>query len=240
MKSGFDFIVDSNIPLDTYLNAFLIKAIDDNLNPEEPKQYQEMIIDIKSEPELLELLRLCYWINKCKMAISNSFNNKFNEVKEQLELGGKDKVETSFAKKCKIISKILLNNTIPRWERNLHKTCFLNELNKFRVTVSSFVSEFMLAAISKKEGFDVEFPIKVDSKKVCDIALDSFEVEVKTIFDQTKFSDTADTLSKEIEGTLTKEKVVDHLNDALSKHADIVLLGLDHDLDLVDPENEVR
>lgn len=96
VKSGFDFMVDSNIPLDTYLNAFLIKAIDDNLNPEEPKQYQEMIIDIKSEPELLELLRLCYWINKCKMAISNSFNNKFNEVKEQLELGGKDKVETSF------------------------------------------------------------------------------------------------------------------------------------------------
>ena len=79
---------------------------------------------------------------------------------------GKDKVETSFAK---IISKILLNNTIPRWERNLHKTCFLNELNKFRITVSSFVSEFMLAAMSKKEGFNVEFPIKVDSEKVCDI-----------------------------------------------------------------------
>jgi hypothetical protein len=32
--------------------------------------------------------------------------------------------------------------------------------------------------------------------------------------------------SKEIEGTVTKEKVVDHLNDALSKHADIVFLVL--------------
>jgi hypothetical protein len=226
VRSGFDFLIDCNVPLDTYLNAFLIKSIDDNLNPEQPKQYQEMIIDIKFEPEFLELIRLCYWINKCRMIIHDSFSNKFNEVKEQLELGGKDKLGTRFAKRCKIISKILLNNAIPRWERSLHKTCFLNELNKFRITVSSFLSELMLTAISKQEGFDVEFPIRADSKKVCDIVLNSFEVEVKTIFDQTKFSNTEDTLSKEVEETLTKDKVVDHINDALSKNADIVFLVL--------------
>ena len=94
----------------------------------------------------------------------------------------------------------MLDNTIAPSKINLHKTFFLNDLNQFRITVSSFVSEFMLAAISKKEGFDVEFPIKLDSKKTCDIALNSFDVEVKTILDQTKFSNTEDTLYKEIEG----------------------------------------
>jgi hypothetical protein len=146
VKLGFNFLVANNIPLCTYLNAFLIKSIDDTHNPKKAKEYQDIVIDIESEPEVLELIRLCYWINRCKVTVSNSFNNKFNEVKEQLELGGKDELGTSFAKRRTIISKILLEDTIPRRERTLHKTCFLNELNKFRFIVSSVVSEFMFAA----------------------------------------------------------------------------------------------
>ena len=84
----------------------------------------------------------------------------------------------------------------------------------------------MLAAISKGEGFDVEFPLKPDSGKTCDITLDSFDVEVKTIFDRIEFSSTEETLSKELEGTLKKKKVVDSINDALSKHPDIIFLVL--------------
>src|SRR5690348_7647199 len=34
VSSGFDFLIDCNVPLETYLNAFLIKSIDDSLNPE--------------------------------------------------------------------------------------------------------------------------------------------------------------------------------------------------------------
>jgi hypothetical protein len=50
--------------------------------------------------------------------------------------------------------------------------------------------------------------------------------EVKTILHQIKFSNTEETLSKELEGTLRKKKVVDIVNDALSKHPDIIFLVL--------------
>ena len=226
VKSGFDFLVDSNIPLNTYLNAFLIKSIDDAFNPKSAKEYHDIMIDIKSEPEVLELLRLCYWINRCKPTINNSFNKKFNEVKKQLELGYKDVIGTSFARSCTTISKVLLDDAIPYSERNIHKTHFVNELNKFRIVVSSFVSEFMLAAISKGEGFDVEFPTRLGYEKTCDIILNSFGVEVKTILDQIKFSTTEETLSKEFEETLKKKKVIYSINDALSKHPDIIFLVL--------------
>jgi hypothetical protein len=84
----------------------------------------------------------------------------------------------------------------------------------------------MLAAISREEGFDVEFPLKSDSEKTCDITLDSFDVEVKTILDRIEFSNTEETLSKELEGTLKKKKVVESINDALSKHPDVIFLVL--------------
>jgi hypothetical protein len=78
VKSGFDFVMNSNIHLDTYVNAFLIKSIDDAFNQERTraKEYHDTMIDITYEPEVLELLRLCYWINRCKFIIGNSFNNK--------------------------------------------------------------------------------------------------------------------------------------------------------------------
>jgi hypothetical protein len=228
VKSGFNFLMNSNIHLDTYLNVFLIKSIDDAFNQErtKAKEYHDTMIDITSEPEVLELLRLCYWINRCKAIIGNSFNNKFKEVKEQLELGYKDELAKGFADSCNRISKRLSDDVQSYSEKESHAIDFLNELNKFRITVSSFVSEFMLAAISKEEGFDGEFPLQPDSGKTCDITLDSFDVEVKTIFDRIEFSSTEETPSKELEGTLKKKKVVDSINDALSKHPDIIFLVL--------------
>lgn len=227
VKSGFDFLMNSNIHLETYLNAFLIKSIDDAFNQErtKAKESHDTTIDITSEPEALELLRLCYWINRCKGIIGNSFNNKFNEVKEQLKLGYKDQLAKGFADSCNRISKKLLHDVQSYPERESHVIHFLNELNKFRTTVSSFGSEFMLAAISREEGFDVEFPLKPDSEKTCDITLDSFD-EVKTVLDRIKFLNPEETLSKELEGTLKKKKVVESINDALSKHPDVIFLVL--------------
>jgi hypothetical protein len=45
------------------------------------RNFLEIII-ILNEPEVLELLQLCFWNNRCRMGLGNSFNNKFNEVKE--------------------------------------------------------------------------------------------------------------------------------------------------------------
>ncbi len=194
-KSGWDFLLSHGIPLDTFARAFLINSVDDYLNPEKPKESGEWIIDIKLEPVILEMLRLSLWIDKSKIILS--FNNKFTEIKEQLVLGGKDELVEDFAKRCKLVSKLLLNSRIPRWERIVHKTNFLNELNRFRIVVSSFVSEIMIGAILQMEGFGVEFQVPRDDMRACDMIVNSFKVEVKSIFDQIRFSKTEDTLCKE-------------------------------------------
>jgi hypothetical protein len=171
-------------------------------------------------------LRLSFWINKCRIIPIHSFDVKFKEVKEELALGGNDKLAEGFIKRCRLISKILLNDAIPKWDRDLHKTCFLNELNKFRTTVSSFVSEFMLAAICATEGFEIHFPRPIESEKICDIILNLLNVEVKTILDRIEFANSEETLCKELEEPLKKKKVGDHINDALSKHPDMIFLVL--------------
>lgn len=222
--SGWKFLRANDIPLDMYVKAFLIKSVDDLLNPEQPKEFGDWMIDIKSEPEVLELLRLCFWINKCRLLNYKSFEKKFSEIKDQLALG--NKLGENFAKRCRFISRILLNSNIPQAERNHHKTCFLNELNKFRITVSSFVSEIMICAVLQIEGFVTEFPARDIHKKICDIRVNSHKAEVKTIFDRTKFSETEDTLCKELEATLKKQKIVDQVNDALSKDPDVIFLVL--------------
>jgi hypothetical protein len=103
VKSGFDFLLNSDIHLRTYLNAFLIKSIDDAFNQgrAKAKEYQDTIIDTISEPEVLELLRLCYWINRCMTTIHRSFNNKFDEVKNSLNWDTKMNLQ-------KVLSKVVI------------------------------------------------------------------------------------------------------------------------------------
>ncbi len=55
----------------------------------------------------------------------------------------------------------------------------------------------MIGAILQMEGFGVEFQVPRDDMRACDMIVNSFKVEVKSIFDQIRFSKTEDTLCKE-------------------------------------------
>jgi hypothetical protein len=104
----------------------------------------------------------------------------------------------------------------------------LNELQTLpvRSTVSSLVSEFMCACLTKELGFDVYFNPAGESKS-CDLLVCSFKTEIKTFLDS--FSAGAkleDSLVNEIRHTLRRKKAVCDINDSLSKRAEIVFMFL--------------
>lgn len=226
LKSGFEFLLKEEIPLDIFLRAFLIRTINEQSVKDKPVEFDNDLVYAKSEPEVLELLRLCFWIERSKNTIT-TYNHKFSEVKDQLEFGGKKNLDKKFSSECKIFSKILLDPLIPIWEKEIHKIYFFKILDEFRFKISSFLSEIMLAVILKEYGFDVEFPILFNDKRVCDLIINSFNAEVKTIFDQSKNVICENTLNKEILETLKRKKIINpHINDALSKNPHMIFLNL--------------
>jgi hypothetical protein len=83
---GWKFLVNENIPLDVYAKAFYVKSLYVWLEHNPKKNIQvNSDTDISNilETEPLEILRLCYWINRCKQIIidKKSFEYKFDEIK---------------------------------------------------------------------------------------------------------------------------------------------------------------
>jgi hypothetical protein len=86
---GWKILANENIPLIIYTKAFYITSLFSWLYHDPGKNVEVnrgTVINNILEPESSELLRLCYWIDKCKRIIvdENSFQAKFNEVKATL------------------------------------------------------------------------------------------------------------------------------------------------------------
>jgi hypothetical protein len=140
------------------------------------------------EPESLELLRLCYWINKSRQIITdrNSFEAKFNEVRVSLRFENETEFREQLNRKLTIFGRIIKDVTISVWERELHTKELVTELElgPFRSNISSFVPEFMLAALVQEAGFDVSFIATSTVAKTCDLLVKkSYKAEVKTFLD---------------------------------------------------------
>ena len=71
------------------------------------------------EPETSELLRLCYWINRCKQTITDkkSFENKFIEIRDSLSFQNQIQFKALTNRKLVIFGKIMKDVKIPLWER---------------------------------------------------------------------------------------------------------------------------
>ena len=178
------------------------------------------------EPETSEILRLCYWINKCKQIIidKRSFEYKFDEIKCSLCFKNQLEVKKQTDRKLIISSRIMKDATIPYWERKLHAEELVIDLENFRSNISSVIPELMLATLVREAGFDVKFirPIKgIKGIKTCDLIIESHKAEVKTFLDgYTEGTKVQSELLKEIKGTLKRQKAVNDINDSLLKKAE--------------------
>ena len=86
VMEGWKLLVNDNIPIDIYANAFYVNSLYTWLahNAKENIQANEEI-DISNilEPESVEVLRLGYWVNKCKQIITDkeTVQSKLIEIK---------------------------------------------------------------------------------------------------------------------------------------------------------------
>jgi len=86
---GWKLLADENISLIIYTKAFYIASLFSWLyhdRDENVEVNRDAVINNILEPESSELLRLCYWIDKCRQIIvdENSFQAKINDVKTNL------------------------------------------------------------------------------------------------------------------------------------------------------------
>jgi hypothetical protein len=229
---GWKLLVNESIPIDIYLKAFFFFSLDSSLKhviENDTKVDEETYISIILEPLVLELLRLCYWIHKCKGTLDQkSFAAKFAEVKDNLIFRDVKEYREDLNRKFRNFGKLMANRSIPRWERELYEKELIIELEfrQFRSNISSFVPEFMSAALMKEAGFDIDFIATAEEKR-CDLLLNSFKIEVKTFLDRSNEAIKVEkSLSEEILETLKREKAIRDIRDALCKKPDIVLVFL--------------
>ncbi len=92
----------------------------------------------------------------------------------------------------------------------------------------SFVSEFMCASLVNYAGFNTSFVQSTNSSKKCDLLIDSYFIEIKTAIDDFRYGTKIDDdLICELHGTLTIDKIVNALGDALQKeNLDLVMLNV--------------
>jgi hypothetical protein len=84
---GWDLLINENIPVDIYTKAFYVTSLHIWLFRNATKDIHvndETYISNVIEPTSLELLRLCYWINRSKQIVADkgSFQTKLYEVKD--------------------------------------------------------------------------------------------------------------------------------------------------------------
>lgn len=97
---------------------------------------------------------------------------------------------------------------------------------QFRSNISSYVPEFMSAALIKRAGFEIDFIPTADEKR-CDFHINPFKVEVKTFLDRTNPRiKLEESLSTEILETLKRKKTIRDIEDSLSKKSDITIIFL--------------
>jgi hypothetical protein len=222
---GWKILANENILLIIYTKPFYITLFswlyhDPDKNVEVNRH---TVINNILEPESSELLRLCYWIDKCKRIIvdENSFQAKFNDVKSNLRFQNEEESKEQINRKLTVFGRIIQDETISAWERELNAANLVRELQPFRSNVSRFVPEFMLAVLAQEAGFHVQFISADTGSKTSDLVINSYKTEVKTFLDSYNENVKMEPTLKEIACPLKRNKAVCDINDSLLKRSEI-------------------
>jgi hypothetical protein len=232
VMDGWKFLLNENIPLNMYAKALYVNSLYTWFTHNAKENYQvneEVDISSTLTPETLEVLGLCYWINRCNQIIGDkkSFQGKLNEIKNLLRFQDQIEVKEQTNRKLVTFGRSMKDVKISFRDREFHAKELVTELEKFRSNVSSIVSEIMLAALVHKAGFRVSFIPTISGIKTCDLVIESYKTEVKTFLDiYSEGINVESNLGKEIELTLKRHKAVTDINESLLKKAEIIFLNL--------------
>ena len=224
---GWNELIEEKIPMDLLFLSLFIRAVFDNDKSE--------IIN-EQEPELVALLRLCYWYHKCLQFTgknnkeNNYFIDKQNELKDELGRGVRAKARqygvpaiADFGADIELYHREILPVLNAIKQRKAPKG-FVEALREIRHSIYRFVSEFMFFSLASESGFDIVF-IKTNlEEKNPDLFINTIPADIKTLIDEIQYQDQIeDSLFEEILFSLQRNKLISKINEGLKQGIIIVL-----------------
>lgn len=180
------------------------------------------------ETDLLELLRLCHWYYRCSKVEKIDLSYKQSELHEQLggDLCTRAK-KYLFKEPNRTTHEFLMD---PNALSIIISTKLSTELygitNDFREKVSSYNSEFIIAALAAAYNFRVRFNKKADGKNNFDIFIEEIPCEVETILDQIPWANKPEPeLKKEILDSLKRNKMIEKIVGGLKQGGKIIIIN---------------
>jgi hypothetical protein len=211
-------LIGKEIPIDIFSLIFFIRSADDYLR-------LGLTYYNGYEPDLLELLRLCYWYYKSSQVTNIELAHKRSEICKQLGHKLPNKIRIYFSGDTKDFNKELTKELNIIKTHKLLSGGFYRLRNEFREKVSSYVSEFMIASLAARDNFAVKFAEQVKNKKNFDMFIENIPAEVETILDQIPWAERHEPkLDKEICDSLKRDKITEKIDEALQQNGKIVFL----------------
>lgn len=223
---GWKVLESSGIPITILSKIFFLNTVyKNNSNKHSGSVTIDEITKVSNKsPDIVVLLSFCYWFNECnKLFKSKNFNVKFQEVKDNLPFDG---INNTFMRMLDL--KILQDKNIDKKHGLSLINSVILEIQYWLLKIMSFISEFISATLVKYAGFNVSFIQSTNKSKKCDLLIDCYSVEIKTTIDDFRYGTKIDNdLRSEIQGTLTRDKIVNDLGDALQKeNIDLVIFNV--------------
>jgi hypothetical protein len=205
------------LPMDLLSLVFFFRSAYENLK-------LDLTYEKGYETDLLELLRLCYWYYKCSKVEKIDLNYKQSELREQLA-----------GDLCTRAKKYLFRDPNQSTHeffmdpaalaiiifRKLSRQLY-GITNDFREKVSSYISEFIIAALANAYNFNVRFNRKDDGKNNFDMFIQEIPCEVETILDQIPWANKPESqLRKEILDSLKRIKMIEKIQEGLRQEGKI-------------------
>ncbi|MFZ0512819.1 MAG: hypothetical protein WAM14_14525 [Candidatus Nitrosopolaris sp.] len=177
------------------------------------------------ETDLLELLRLCLWYYRCSKVENIDLRYKKSELRKQL--GGELSVRVKkYLSPDPNQSTYELSEVLPVIISTKLSKDIYDITNDFQEKVSSYVSEFTIAALAAVYNFAVRFNQKVEGESNFDMLIQGIPCEVETMLDQVYWAEKQEPeLRKEILVSLKREKMKEKIEDALRQGAKIIFVN---------------
>ncbi|MFY9795686.1 MAG: hypothetical protein WAJ93_08355 [Candidatus Nitrosopolaris sp.] len=217
---GWNNLLHENIPVDILFLCLFIRTIFDRDKPE----------SLGQQPELVALLKLCYWYHRCiKMRSNIAFNNKIAEITDEFGL-------STQAEKFGLPIRANFGNDTKRYLEELQPILlaiakrkaprgFTDMLWRIRHSVWRFKSEYLFYSLADEAGFTISIIKNNKLQKTPDVILNTIPAEVKTILDKMEYQEKIESsVFEEILASFNKSKIFKKINEGLSQGSKIIIL----------------
>ena len=241
--AGWNTLVAERIPMDLLFLSLFVKDVTDILtDTKKSKIIKEKIF--RKEPEIVVLLRLCYWYHKA-LQINETmqyehcyFNDKLEEIKEELGKQLRIKAEKSglpiFANYGSDradyhtqLQSIITERIRKQGKANIHKII----LDEIRYSILRYASECMFYALGVEADFGIECIKIYENKKSPNLEVRSIPAALRILLDNEgqgndviEIKENVDNLNEQILYILSRNKrLVNKINEACKEGLIIIL-----------------